>query len=181
MESYEVKSQMEAIADFSLVEALRTRALWTLSFSWLFAALALWAIMIHIVPLLTDKGIPLTIAGFLAGLAGGGSMIGRISAGFLSDKLGRKITLITAYFFQLVMLIWLLFAKEMWGFFIFAPLFGISFGGWAGVIAAFPADYFGLKATGTIFGFVVIMAGIGVVLALLWGDIFSILLIHTIT
>jgi MFS family permease len=174
-EGLEAESQRESIGDFSFVEALRTRALWIFSFSWLFIALALWAIMIHIVPLLTDKGIPLKIAGFLAGLAGGGSIIGRISAGFLSDKLGRKTILFTAYCFQLMMLIWLLFSKEIWMFFVFAPLFGISFGGWAGVIAAFPADYFGLKATGAIFGFVVIMAGIGVAIgSFMGGYIFDI-------
>jgi len=170
-----VKSERERVEGFSFIDALRTRALWIFSFSWLFIALALWAIMIHIVPLLTDKGIPLTLAGFLAGLIGGGSIIGRISAGFLSDKLGRKPILFTAYCFQLLMLIWLFFSKEIWMFFVFALLFGISFGGWAGVIAAFPADYFGLKATGAIFGFVVIMAGIGVAIgSFMGGYIFDI-------
>ena len=153
---------MDSISDFSFIDALKTRSLWALSFSWLFAALALYAIMIHIVSLITDKEIPLTTAGFLAGLIGGGSIIGKISAGFLSDRLGRKKILIVSYVFQTVMLVWLLFSQELWMFFVFAPLFGISFGGWAGVIPAFPADYFGLKATGSIFGFVLIMAGTGV-------------------
>lgn len=155
------ESEAEQSKGFSFGEALRTRALWIFSLSWLFIALALWAIMVHIVPLLTDGGVPLTMAGFLAGLIGGGSLIGRIGAGFLSDRLGRKLILITAYIFQLMMLIWLLFSTEMWMFYVFAPLFGISFGGWAGVIAAFPADYFGSRATGAIFGFSMIIVGIG--------------------
>lgn len=167
--SIEPESPRESRGDFSFAEAVRTRALWVFSFSWLFIALALWTIMLHIVPLLTDNGIPLTMAGFLAGLAGGASIIGRIGAGFLSDKLGRKPILVTAYCFQLVMLVWLLFSNELWMFVVFAPLFGISFGGWAGIIGAFPADYFGLKATGIIFGFVVIMAGIGVAIGSFMG------------
>jgi MFS family permease len=65
-----------------------------------------------------------------------------------------------------------LFSKEIWMFVVFAPLFGISLGGWAGVIAAFSADYFGLKATGTIFGFVVIMAGIGLAIGTFMGGIY---------
>ena len=153
---------MDSISDFSFIDALKTRSLWALSFSWLFAALALYAIMIHIVSLITDKEIPLTTAGILAGLIGGGSIIGKISAGFLSDRLGRKKILIVSYVFQTVMLVWLLFSQELWMFFVFAPLFGIGSGGWAGVIPAFPADYFGLKATGSIFGFVLMIAGLGV-------------------
>ena len=156
-----VESQAEPGNGFSFGEALRTRALWIFSLSWLFIALALWAIMVHIVPLLTDREVPLTMAGFLAGLIGGGSLIGRIGAGFVSDRLDRKLVLLTAYIFQLMMLIWLLFSREMWMFYVFAPLFGISFGGWAGVIAAFPADYFGSRATGAIFGFSMIIVGIG--------------------
>jgi OFA family oxalate/formate antiporter-like MFS transporter len=156
-----VEGEGEPSKGFSFGEALRTRAFWIFSLSWLFIALALWAIMVHIVPLLTDREIPLTVAGFLAGLIGGGSLIGRIGAGFLSDRLGRKLILLTSYIFQLMMLIWLLFSTEMWMFYVFAPLFGISFGGWAGVIAAFPADYFGSRATGAIFGFSMIIVGIG--------------------
>jgi MFS family permease len=47
-------------------------------------------------------------------------------------------------------------------FAVFVIFFGIGYGLWGGVIAAFPADYFGLKATGSILGFVLISAGIGV-------------------
>ena len=160
-ETYEAKSQKESLAGFSFTEALKTKSLWFLSFGFFFASLALWALMIHIVALLTDKGMSLTTAGILAGLAGGGSFIGRVSAGFLSDKLGRKPILIAAYVFQMIILIWFLVSKEMWMFFIFAPVFGISFGGWTGVIAAFPADYFGLKTIGSILGFIMIIIGIG--------------------
>jgi len=166
LESYKTASQassktMKFTADFSFVDAFKTSSLWFLSCSWLFAALSLMSIMIHIVPLLTDSGIHLTTAGLLAGLAGGGSIIGRISAGFLSDKLGRKQVVLVAYMCQTAMLVWLLFSEEIWMFFVFAPLFGISFGGSAGILPAFAADYFGLKATGSIFGFVMIMAGTG--------------------
>ena len=147
---------------FSFIEALNTKVLWIFGFSWLFICIAAWSIMVHIVALLTDKGVSLMLAGFLAGLVGVGSLIGRISAGFLSDKLGRKKILLSAYALQLMILIWLLISEELWMFFVFAPIFGISYGGWASVTAAFPADYFGVKSTGAIFGFVLIMAGIGV-------------------
>lgn len=143
-------------------EAFRTTAFWALGFSWLFIALALWAVMIHLVPLATDRGMPLMTAGILGGVVGATSIIGRISSGFFSDKVGRKRILITEFVFQSIAFIWLLFSAEAWMLFPFAVLFGVSSGGWTGVIAAFPADYFGYKATGSILGFAVILAGIGV-------------------
>jgi len=158
----------------SFSEALRTLAFWALGFSWLFIALALWALIIHIIPLATDRGMPLMTAGILGGVIGATSIIGRISAGFLSDKVGRKRILITEFIFQSIAFIWLLFSAEVWMLFLFAILFGLSSGGWTGVIAAFPADYFGYKATGSILGFAVILAGIGVAIGpYLGGHIFD--------
>lgn len=147
---------------FSFSEAFRTLAFWALGFSWLFIAFALWAVMIHIVPLATDRGMPLITAGILGGVIGASSIIGRISGGFFSDKVGRKKILITEFLFQSIAFVWLLFSTEAWMLFIFGVLFGLSSGGWTGVIAAFPADYFGYKATGSILGFAAILAGIGV-------------------
>jgi MFS family permease len=102
------------------------------------------------------------IAGILGGVIGATSIIGRISAGFFSDKVGRKRILITEFTFQSIAFIWLLVSTEVWMLLLFAILFGLSSGGWTGVIAALPADYFGLKATGSILGFAVILAGVGV-------------------
>lgn len=53
--------------------------------------------------------------------------------------------------------------------FIFVITFGLGSGGWAGIIAAFPADYFGFKATGAILGFGVIMCGVGIALGTYMG------------
>ncbi len=150
--------------DFSFLEAFRTRAFWAFSFSLLFVALAVWAIMVHLVPLFTDAGLSLVTAGKLAGLLGAGSMVGRLGSGFFSDNVERKNALIVAFLFQLIILIWLFYSNKQWMFFVFAVFFGISYGGWSGIIGAFPADYFGIRATGSILGFAVTMAGIGVAL-----------------
>lgn len=128
--------------------------------------------MIRIVPLATDRGMSMVTAGILAGLIGAFSLVGRISAGFFSDKAGRKNIFISALILQLIITIWLLFTKEAWMLFIFAIIFGLSSGGWTGVIAAFPVDYFGFRATGAIIGFGVIMAGVGVAIGPYLGGYF---------
>jgi OFA family oxalate/formate antiporter-like MFS transporter len=155
-------TEKEEFEGFSFSEAFWTRSFWAFSFSWFFICIAMWAIMIHIVSLATDRGIPMMTAGILAGIIGAASIIGRINAGFLSDRVGRRRVLITEFSVQLISFIWLLFSTKIWMLFFFAVLFGLSSGGWAGVIAAFPADYFGFKATGSILGFANALAGVGV-------------------
>ena len=73
---------------FSL--AARTRTFWLLCLATVFATLSVWTIMTHMAPLASDRGIPPIAAGFLSGLIGGASIGGKVGAGFLSDKLGRK-------------------------------------------------------------------------------------------
>lgn len=155
------EGEVKPVEGVSFSEAWRTRTFWAFCFTWMFFSLAVFSIMIHIVPLITDRGVSLVEAGVLAGLIGIGSIIGRIIAGFTSDKIGGKKVIIIAAIVQTVAIIWLLFSKELWMLYIFVVFFGFGSGGSAGVIAAFPAHYFGLKATGAIMGFGVILAGVG--------------------
>jgi MFS family permease len=158
----EAQRESESPEGLSFSEAFRTGTFWALCFSWMFAAVTVWTIAMHIVPLATDQGMSILRGGILAGLIGGSSLVARIVGGFLSDKVGRKKIYVGTLIFQLTVTISLLFCKKVWTLFLFAILFGLSSGGWAGIIAAFPADYFGLQATGSIIGFFVLMAGIGV-------------------
>jgi MFS family permease len=146
----------------TLVDAIKTRTFWALSFSWLFIDIALFTIMTHIVMLASDRGTSLIIAGSIAGIIGGSSLLGRIFGGYLSDKFDRKNIYIFSFICQLITLVWLLLATEIWMLLVFAIIFGISYGGWAGIIGAFPVDYFGFKATGEIVGSIVFFVGIGV-------------------
>lgn len=165
----EVEQKREAAKDFTAAEAVKTRAFWMISFSWLFLAIAYWAVAINIVPLLTDRGISLVSAGAVAGAIGGASMVSRVGMGFLSDRIGRERGLVISVVVQLGGAILLLFCQDLWLFFLFAIIFGLGMGGWAGIVPSLPADFFGLKATATIFGFIVIFAGIGVGLGPFFG------------
>lgn len=167
MESEEKESKTKRetaipIKGLSLSEALKTGTFWGFCMAWMLICIALWSIIVHIVPLASDRGLSLVTAGSLAGLIGALSIIGRISGGFLSDRFGRKNVVITAFLLQLLPTIWLFYSTQTWMLFIFAIFFGISTGSWAGVLPAFPADYFGNRATGAILGFVIVFAGIGV-------------------
>jgi MFS transporter, OFA family, oxalate/formate antiporter len=155
--------------DYTADQVWKTRTLWMIGLAWLFAAIALWAVMINIVPLLIDGGVSLVTAGIVAGVIGGGSILGRIGGGFLSDRIGRKHCFLYGMIAQLMGVILLLFCQEPWMFFIFAAIFGLGMGGWGGVVPSLPADFFGSKAAATILGFIVVFAGIGVAIGPLAG------------
>jgi len=157
--------------DMTFAQAIRTRLFWVFGFHWFFTGLVLYAILVHIVPLITDRGINLTTAGLVTGLVGGGSIFGRVMGGSLSDRVQRKVVLLCAQGLLLAMLIWLLFSVQLWMFVVFSIIFGIGLGGWGGVVAALPADYFGLRSTATIFGVLMIFAGSGVALGSYMGGI----------
>lgn len=160
----EVEHNEESTDDFTAAEALKTKAFWMLSLAWFFDAMVWGAIMVNIVPLITDRGVPLMTAGIIAGVIGGMSIAGRVSGGLLSDKIGRGRWLLISFALKLLALILFLCCQELWMFFLFAVIFGFGLGGVAGVMPSFPADLFGLKATATILGFAVLLAGMGVAL-----------------
>ena len=152
----------KALKGFSLAEAIRTRTFWAFSFSWLFIDIALFTIMTHIIMLALERGITFIVAGSVAGVIGGASLLGRVCSGYLSDNFDRKSIYIFSFLCQLLTLLWLFFVTNVWMLFAFAIIFGISYGGWAGIVGAFPADYFGFKAIGEILGLIVVLCGIGV-------------------
>jgi MFS family permease len=70
-----------------VADVMRTRVFWTLGCSFALAAIAIHGCTVHLIPLLTDRGIsPQSAAGAMS-LFGLGMLAGRIAAGYLMDRL----------------------------------------------------------------------------------------------
>jgi len=137
---------------FSLSHALQTRNFWCIGFSWLLLSLCTYMVYAHIVPYGTDMGIPAIKAATILSLIGAMNIPGRLFMGRVSDRVGRKVTTITCALFLAGAIMWLIYSKDLWMFYLFAVVFGFSFGGFDASTSAMVGDIFGLRSIGTILG-----------------------------
>ncbi len=160
---------------FSFREAVHTqqfRMVWTIYF---FFGVSLGTVMVHIVPHATDLGISVMIAANILAIIGGLNIVGRIGIGSVSDRAGRKSSLIIGFVLFLVALLWLQLARELWMLYLFAIIFGFGMGGVVALQSPVAAELFGLRAHGAILGAVVFgTATGGAIGSLLAGRIFDI-------
>ena len=114
--------------DFTIWEALKTRAFWILSLAFGFRTLAISATVIHQIPLLTDRGFSEgTAAGVLA-LMSLMSVPGRLIFGFLGDYLDKRRLVFIAYILQGIGLVVLLNASSLAHLYLFTIVFGLGWG-----------------------------------------------------
>ena len=155
------QSQSSAMEGLSFSQAIRTSRFWIFGLLQAGSFFCLGTIMVHIVPHAADIGIPEIIAASILSIAAGISIIGRLCIGFISDRIGGRLAL-TACLVQITLaLIWLLFAKEIWMFYVFAVVFGLAYGGIIVLITVVTAELFGLESLGVILGGLTLLGTIG--------------------
>ena len=116
-------------------------------------------IFIHIIPYAIAMGVSPMNASFILSLIGVSNLSGRVVLGKLSDTIGRKSTVIACDLIQFGALIWLMWARQLWMLYIFAIIFGLTFGGSSAMITVFIGDIFGTRSLGAIMG--ILTAGFG--------------------
>jgi len=161
--------------DLSFGVLLRTKALWILFFTYVALTLSLEMISAHIVAYATDLNIVATIAATLLTVIGAASILGKVVCGTLSDRVGRKVTLVGAMVLLGISAACLPFAHTMPALFAAAAVFGLAYGGYAPLIPAIIGDIFGVSSMGTILGLLTLGAGTGAAVGpVLAGYIFDI-------
>jgi len=157
--------------DYTTREMMKTPQFWMLFVTFVVAATA-GLMVIGIIKLfgtdsLTARGIGLTQADVITGTAMGlfyalFNGLGRIVWGAVSDKLGRKNTLVFMTLLQGVMMILFFYiGKFEWGLYLGATIIGFNYGGYFGVLPASIADFFGNKSVGTNYPWLFLAYGIG--------------------
>jgi sugar phosphate permease len=150
-------------SDFKLKEALKTRAFWYLAVAMLFQLLIVNALTTHMMPYLNSIGIKRETASLIAAAVPLSSVIGRLSFGWLSDRIDHRHIMAAGYMLMGAGLLCFTLAimVNAWLLFPAVPLFSIGFGGNATVRGSVVRNYFGRKSFGAIHGLVAGLAVIG--------------------
>ena len=141
--------------NFTLSEALKTKAFWGLAITHGLANISVGAISAHIYLHLSDgNGVNLSpySSGFILAIMAIFSFTFQILGGVLGDRVNKLAALPVFIIIQAGALFVITFAKDMNGAIIFAVLWGIGFGARTPMFHALRGEYFGRKYFGTISG-----------------------------
>ncbi len=145
-------------------EAYRQWRFWALTIAFFLAVMAINGTLTHVVPLLTDRGIPPQQAAVMFSFAGYAIILGRILAGWCLDRIWGPYVAIC--FFAVPMLGIALLGSGAGGLvpLVGAILCGAGIGAEIDLMAFFISRYFGLKAYGKVYGlmFAVFNVGTGI-------------------
>ncbi len=135
---------------FSIRQLIARRSYWFLWSIGLFQGFCIFLAFTHIIPHSIDKGMTEMTAAVVLSLMVGTSILGRLIMGFASDRIGRVITIVICSLGMSASMLWLIWANNIWGFYLFSVVFGFTYGGFNPTILTMITDVFGTLNIGII-------------------------------
>ena len=150
-------------ASLTLKEAMRTPTFWLIALGFMLPMFAGRAIMIHLVPIITDSGVSPHKAAVAYGVTAGLSVVGRVGFGYAADKFSKRHIYALCYLIQAAGICCLVGLESagpivLVGFII---IFGCSYGGGLSLAPLLIGECFGIASMGVIFGVLGIAAMLG--------------------
>jgi MFS family permease len=142
-------------------EAWHTGTFWLMLSAFFFVSASVHGCLIHLVPLLTDRGLSAQSAALAASLLGGSVLLGRVGTGYLLDRFLMS-SVAVCFFCGTAAGIFLLWSEAAGGVaFMAAILLGLGLGAEGDLMAYGVSRYFGLRAFGEIYGYAFAAFGLG--------------------
>ncbi len=156
------QSAAKALPGVSFSEGLRMSALYKLLLAAALLAFAIVGMLVHFVPILTDRGTqPLEAAG-IAALIGVFSIIGRLGTGFLLDRFeGHRVGALACLLPVVASMLLLFHGENAASQSMAAVMLGLALGAEVDVVAYLASRHFGLKSFGALYGALVMALGMG--------------------
>ena len=139
--------------DFSLAQAVRTRAFWLLGVGWATCLLATGVIQVHIfLQLENDVGLQRTAVALIWSIASFSNIPSRLIGGLMGDRLPKNLILGVSIALMGGSIVALAVAGSFAGALLFAIPYGIGWGISTPVMNSIQGEYFGRRSQGTIRG-----------------------------
>ncbi len=134
-------------------EAWRSGTFWLIVAAFFLMSVSFHGCFIHLVPMLTDRGVPGRQAVLAISLLAVGSMTGRLCAGYLLDRFFGPPIAIALFGLATtgILLLWTGLGSG-WAF-LAATLLGVGMGAEGDIVPYLLSRYFGLRAFGEIYGY----------------------------
>ena len=150
--------------DMDLRAAVRTSAFWLLIVGHGCALVAVGAMNLHLVPLMTHgRGFDLAIAGLAVASMSVTQLIGQLVTGVVGDRFDKRRLAAGCMALQTAVLVVLALSSNLVVVFAAAMLHGLAWGLRGPAMNAIRADYFGTRAFGTITGWSMGFVSLGMV------------------
>jgi MFS family permease len=148
-------------------EVLRTSRFWVIGISYSFAACTLYIVTTFMVDYANvELGFSYRSASFLATIHGLSQVAGVLTIPMLSDRIGRKLTIIGTNLVVALCIIGVLVSgKYFFGLYVSIAIFGAFFGAIWPLYGACGGDYFRREVMGTVIGAWTPLYGIGAICA----------------
>lgn len=157
----EIEQRVTLAPDVSRAKALRSRSFWIIGVAFFCGATTLVAFLIHLVPMLTDRGLSIQTAAIAASSFGVAQLFGRLMTGYLLDKLNASY--IAAGLWVIATITFLILGAGASGnsLIVATVVLGLAWGSEGDVLGYFVGRYFGLKFFGAIYGSLLTMHLLG--------------------
>jgi len=149
-------SEVQAKVGPPFRERVKSVALLKLASAGFIMSIVSIALIVNIVPILTSFGMRPANAAAIAAIVGISQIVGRLTGGYLLDRLNaRWVGAVIMIFLAVTCLILIAFRASIPFATVAVLIFGLSIGAEMDVLAYLAARFFGLQKFGTLYGFMV--------------------------
>ena len=133
-------------------QAIRTPAFWLITFGHAFSSILFATLTVHLVPMLTDRGLSLQAGANMFSMVMGVAAVFQLIGGYAGDRLPKNAVIAFFGFIQAGGFLMAVLVDSLPMAILFAITFGAGFGGRNPLTTAIRGDYFGERAFATITG-----------------------------
>ena len=142
----------------------RTMACWNMSSIHFFGCVGHAVILVYLIPIAVQEGLSLLMAASMLTIVSTVSIATRLGAPILADHYDTKIVMAIFYFIQGITVVMLFWTHSLWAFSLFGVIFGVGYGGEAGIFPILNRKYYGQAPMGSAYGLQMLGAGLGMAL-----------------